>query len=230
MASTQYQVTITMSQATVDALTENGFILNAFKAVKATVGRGAPLVWSQTRSFTSSTVLTWTDTYQAYTSETAIVPNERIAVGNAYPISLDDTLNVTASSGAGSVMGGGVQQAITIMNQTRDLFTGGISQAEPGGSDAPVCALPLYGDQPAVIAPVEKVLLMFSTMPIQPGTVVEQAPSQGILIDLTDAPARSVAYDINQGWSWDGGNWAEIVGPATNLVPLLIDTSGPSVP
>lgn len=64
---------------------------------------------------------------------------------------------------------------------------------------------------------------MFSTTPVNTGTVIFQAYSPGVLIDLTGVNSRSLAYDINAGWIWDGGAWARQIAPAENLVPLLIE-------
>jgi hypothetical protein len=75
-----------------------------------------------------------------------------------------------------------------------------------------------------VIAPIEKILLMFSTKPLNTGAVVEQAYSSSIMVDLTANNTRDVSYDINKGWSWDGGSWAQQVPAQTNLVPLLIES------
>jgi hypothetical protein len=85
-----------------------------------------------------------------------------------------------------------------------------------------VCASPLHGNMLDVVAPVEQVLLMFSSSPINTGTVVYKASSQGLLIDLRSAAQRTVQFDINKGWSWGGGAWAQSVRPNTDLVPLLI--------
>jgi len=87
----------------------------------------------------------------------------------------------------------------------------------------PLCAFPLFGNNMDVIIPIEKVLLMFSTTPVNTGTVIEQSYGSGLLIDLTAENHRSVGYDINKGWSWGGYSWAQSVPPSAELVPLLIE-------
>jgi hypothetical protein len=85
--------------------------------------------------------------------------------------------------------------------------------------------------------PLLKVALMFSTAAMPPGTVLapsrpksptgsgvrtqEASFSHALLVDLQDAPggSRSVAYDINGGWSWGNETWASMV---TDLVSALI--------
>lgn len=224
-ALTNYAVNISMPQATVEALSQNNFILYGFKAVKTTA-KGAPLVWFQTTQFGLSTVVSWSEQYQAYTSTSHIIPNGEIIASNSYPISLDNTLNVTGGTGTGTVdTTTGTPGAISINNQTTTQFTCGISQTQPNGSVTSMCAFPLFGGMLDVIAPIEQVLLMFSTTPVNTGTVIEQSYSAGVFIDLTGEPSRTVNFDINAGWSWDGGPWAKSIPANSNLVPLMIQSS-----
>jgi hypothetical protein len=220
--ATQYSVDISMDDESVRALAGGNFVLYGFKAVK-TSAAGAPLVWFETRQFGRRTEIGWTERYQAYTSPSQIIPNGRILAANSYDIDLDETLHVTSSRGSGSVdTRRSMAQAISISNETNTQFTCGISQSNPEGGVTPMCALGLYGGMGDVIAPIEQVLLMFSAMPMSTGTVITRAPSLGIVIDLTDANARSVSYDVNAGWSWGGAPWARQVAAQEDLVALLI--------
>lgn len=224
--ATGYSVQITMSQATVDGLTASGFNLFGFKAVQAAAGGGAPLVWFQTKEFGLKTTVSWEEQYQAYTSLSAIIANGQITEANSYDIGLGQTLNVTSTSGTGTVdVTHGTAGAISISNGIKSQFTCGISQTQADGTVAAMCAFPLYGLNLDLIAPIEKVLLMFSTSPVNTGTVIEQAYSPGILIDLTGENSRDVSYDINEGWSWGGSSWAAPVNAGDSLVPLLIENS-----
>ena len=148
--------------------------------------------------------------------------NGQIDASYATDINLGQMLNVVAG-GTGAVVDGGPATAISIQNTTATPFTCGISEMT-AGSAKPLCAFPLYGNQMDVMAPIEKVLLMFSTTPINTGTVIEQAYSSGIFIDLTSAQQRAVKFDINNGWDWGGFAWARQVAPNSNLVPLLIES------
>lgn len=225
LGGTSYEVKIAMDQNTVTLLNQGNFFLYGFKAVRTTQA-GAPLVWFQTKQYGLSTDLQWQEDYQAYTSTSQIVPQGQIKATNSYPIGLDNTLNVTNATGTGSVdTTQGTVGAITIHNQTTTQFACGISQTEPGGTVTPMCAFPLYGGNLDVIAPIEQVLLMFSSTPVNTGTVIEQAYSPGIIIDLTAENTRQVNYDINMGWTWDGGTWAASVQASQSLVPLLIQSS-----
>ena len=224
-----YTVSVAMDQQTVDSLFGGGFFLYGFKAVKA-AGNGAPLVWFKSQDFSLDTTVQWEVLYQAYTSKSSIIPNGTIKATSPYDIDLDQTLNVTSPTGTGAVdTTVGVPGAISIMNLTTTQFTCGISQQQASGDYSPMCAFNLFGNNLDVIAPIEKVFLMFSTNPVNTGTVVMQAYSPGLLIDLTGAPGneRTVMYDINAGWSWEGGaSWAKAYPANANLVPILIQSSG----
>ena len=226
-SATNYGVTITMSSTTVSALVSGNYFLYGFKAVQATQGGGAPLVWFQTDTYSTSTAVSWQEQYQAYTSNSAIIPNGEVVASFSADIDLGQTLQVQAG-GIGDVVSGGPATAISILNQTTKQYTCGVSQMQ-NGTSSPICAFPLYGTQMDVIAPIERVLLMFSTLPVNTGTVIEQAYSSGILIDLTSSNQRSVTFDINLGWSWGGYSWAQQVPPNSDLVPLLIESDSVSL-
>lgn len=223
---TDYKVNITMTPDTVQALLNAGFNLYGFKAVQATNQGGAPLVWFKTDVFSVDTEISWVKEYEAYTSRSEIISNGQITASFSTDITLGQTLNVE-SGGVGSVVNGGPATAISIFNTTSTQFTCGISE-EVEGQAKPLCAFPLFGNNLDVIAPIEKVLLLFSTNPVNTGTVIMQAYGPGVLIDLTSSNERNVSYDINQGWSWGGFSWAQQVAANANLVPLLIETSGTS--
>ncbi|HEU5469665.1 MAG TPA: hypothetical protein VFV67_03360 [Actinophytocola sp.] len=219
-----YTVSVLMSKETVNNLSQNNFVLYGFKAVRTTLP-GAPLVWFQTTAYGETTELNWTQRFRAYTSRSKIVPGGLIRATNSYDIDLGQTLEVTDKSGTGSVVLAGNPGAVSILNQTSTEFTCGVSEMQPDGGVTPMCAFPLFGNNLDVIAPVERILLTFSTTPVNTGTVIYQAYSPGVLIDLTGTDSRTVGYDINAGWSWGGGAWGRQIAPSQNLVPLLIETS-----
>lgn len=230
LRATQYEVDVEIPSDSVRRLSELGFNLYAFKAVQAATTGGAPLVWFKLspEDYSEKTTIDWRVQYQAYTSRSTIIPNGRVTATFSTNIDLGQTLTVERNrGGGGEVTTGGPRQAISILNQTEVEYTCGISQLVEGTPN-PMCAFPLLGGNMDVIAPIEKILLMFSTTPVNTGTVIFQAYSEGLLIDLTSANTRSVRYEVNKGWSWGGFNWAQRVTANQNLVPLLIET--PQVP
>jgi len=213
-----------MDSNTVQQLLSNNFSLYGFKAVQTTQSGGAPLVWFQTLTYSTNTAVSWTESYQAYTSAQANLssPTTQITASNANAINLGQTMNV-AAGGIGTVVNGGNPVAISILNQTTTQYTCGISQAATGGATTPLCAFPLFGGNMDVMAPISKVLLMFSSAAVNTGTVIQQAYSPGIFIDLTANNNVAVSYDINKGWSWGGASWAQSVVANQDMAPLLIE-------
>lgn len=224
VTSTLYGIDFTLSQETLTALTSGNYNLYGFKAVKTAQGGGAPLVWFQLppANLSATMSLKWTEQYQAYTSTSAIISGGQVTAGFNVGIDLGQQLTVGAN-GTGPVVAGTNPQAITIRNTISQPFTCGISQSAADGSTNPMCAFPLYGNQLDAIVPIEKVLLLFSSTPVNTGTVIEQAYGPGILVDLTgEAHRDGISYDINKGWAWGGFSWAQSVPADDSVVPLLI--------
>lgn len=216
-------LTVSMSAQTVTELTHSGYVLYGFKAVGSSDQAGLPLVWFATQAYSLTTTVSWRETHQAYTirdSLSAFVP-VRIRAVAAYAISVGQTLEVTEPNGIGVVVADGGLGVISIINQTASPLGCGLSQ--PQGDDAaPICAFPLHGHSVQVMAPMARLFLMFATAPLPPGTPIQRALGPGVLMDFEGANERSLRFDINQGWSWDGGPWAETVPSGSDIVPLLI--------
>lgn len=222
---TNYQITLTLDQDSADELQQEGYSLYAFKAVQ-TSAKGSPVVWFATTDYGLTATISWQEQYQGYTSKSDPVPDGQISVSNAYNMDLNQTLNITSPTGTGQVdTTTGTPRAVTIYNQTTTAFTCGLSQQQGNGTYSPLCAFPLHGGSEDLIAPIEKVLLMFATQQVNTGTVIEKAFGPGVLIDLTEAASRAVAYNIDAGWNAGGASWAQKVPPNANLVPILIQSS-----
>jgi hypothetical protein len=223
---TPYSVTISMSLSTVQQLLSSNFQLYGFKAVQTSGGGGAPTVWFNTSNLSTTTAVDWVEQYQAYTSNTVnFGPNTQIVASFSADIGLNQTLNVQLGGG-GPVTDGSTPGAITIFNTTSTQYTCGINQMQSvGGAQVPtpLCAFPLYGNMQDIIAPVERVLFMFSTTPVNTGTVIYEMSSGGLLIDLTAENERAVSFDINAGWNWGGTSWGQSVPANADLVRLLIE-------
>ncbi len=227
LAATTYTVKITMDADTATGLYNSKYSLYAFKAVTTAVAGGKPTVWFQTMKYSTKTNISWQVQYQAYTSSTEIQPGVTIDASFIENINLGQLLTINSGAGTGVVTGGGSPGTISIYNTTNVDFTCGIAQSANGADGQPMCAFPLIGTEKDVIAPIEKVLLMFATQTVNTGTVIEKAYGPGVLIDLTGAPAnmREVSYKRSFGWDWGGYAWASSTEPNQDLVPLLIDDS-----
>lgn len=219
--ATSYKVDVTMTGETLDGL--KGYHLYGFREVPGPAG-AKPVLWFQTTSFELTSTIAWTEDYQVYTSLDDATQVEPAA---SYPVELGQVLRVTSPTGAGEVTSqGGVDGAISVLNLTSTSFTCGIAQAQPNGSLVPVSVLPLPGNSANQIVPDEKIILMFATVPLNTGVVVEQAYSPAILIDLTGVSNRSVSYDIQSGWSWQNqAGWATLYSATQDLLPLIKPTA-----
>ncbi|MDJ1159088.1 hypothetical protein QNA08_12660 [Chelatococcus sp. SYSU_G07232] len=209
-----------MNKKTIEQLKNNGFALYGFKAVKTASAGGAPLVWFQSTSFLGTTQVAWEELYQAYVSTDEIIANGRISASSAADIDLNQTMNVD-KNGNVTVVRDGTDGAISINNQANPQWTCGISQKSNGKAN-PMCAIPLFGNMLDVIAPIERVLLMFASNTVNTGTVIYKAYSSGVLIDLTSSRQRSVYFDVNNGWDWGNASWGKPVQAQESIVPLLI--------
>jgi len=214
----QYSVTVTMSGATVQALYQSGYFLNAFGVVRSSDHAASPVVWMQSQSYMQNTVLTWTGDLQGYLSASSLVVGGRISVGFSEPMSLGQLL--TVNNGSGVVSDSGVPNSISILNSSTTPFVTGLVQGS-SPNVGPICALPLYGQGLQIIQPVPSIFLMMSTISQTPGTVVVRSTGPGMLFSLSDSAQRTVSYDINQGWSAGGMVWAQNVPANAPLSPLL---------
>ena len=177
--------------------------------------------------------MSWTEAYLAYSSISEIVPDAQITPFFAADIELGQLLTV-GSDGGGRVGGGGTPGAISILNQGSTPYTCGIC-VPSNGNMAPICAFPLYGNQMDTVTPLNRILLMFSSRQLPPGTVVGLSTAESlqaelraaftpmILIDLEGASEREVSFDINTGWDWGGAPWAQQEPANANLASLLIE-------
>lgn len=214
--ATNYQVTISVSNESLQALSSGGFSLCALKAIATTAGGGQPLYWQVTKQLANSMSVQWASQYAAYTSR----QTSDINIISMVPIDYGQIANLPD----GTVTEGGLADAMSMLNQSNAQYTCGLA----GGmaqSLSPIAAFPLYGYMMNAYAPIEKVLLMFTTYPAAPGVTAARSYAQGLLVDLTSATSREVSYDFNSGWSWGEAAWGEIVPPNALLAPVLIQLS-----
>ena len=241
MGGAERQVKLTMRAETVTALLGSGFYLYGLRGARSSDLSGRPLVWFGTRRYSLNNEFACADQYEAYVSTSPLVAGGRVVVGSSFAIGLGQTLQVEAG-GVGAVLGAGPPSAISFSNLTATEFTCGLTSPR-GGAFAPVCAFPLHGNTLGVLAPGQRLLLLFCTSPVAAGAVAGRgaeedregvaapdlfgaagAVSSGILIDLTTAGPFGVTFDIDEGWSWGEQAWGQTVAPGADLVPLLIET------
>jgi hypothetical protein len=221
----QFTINIEMDQNTVESLSDAGFYLYAFKAVKSSIKRGAPLVWFKTKEYSKETAVTWEVKFSAFTSKvTDLKDGTKITASAPYPIDLGGLFTVTSETGTGDVTTDGSPGGISIRNKTEKQFTCGISQVSSSGTNQ-LCALPLFGGNLDLFVPIEQVLLTFATNEVNTGTVIYQAYAPSLMVDLTGETSRTVTYDLNKNWKDNTAGWARKIPVNDDLVPLLIQSS-----
>jgi len=216
-SATVYQVTIELSASTVQQLQAGNFSLCALKAIATTAGGGQPTLWLVTQNYSKTTMIEWQPAYQAYVSQSTGV----VLIATTTPIDYGQIMSIAE----GKVTGGGVADGMSILNNTTAQYTSGLAAAPGGGNPTPMAAFPLFGNMMNAFAPVEEILLMFTNYPATAGAGLTRAYAEALLIDMEGATPRTVSFDINSGWSWGGGAWAQTIQPNALLAPVLIDVT-----
>jgi hypothetical protein len=226
--SNTYSVTINIPAATLAKLAANSYSLYAFKVVKGPKG-SVPVVWFSTQTFEEQTIVSWTEQYNAYTSQSQqLNPNTHIVATASCGVDLGDLVTV-AAGGIPTVQEGPDPLGVSILNNTTTDFVCGLSQQQGTSSTYnPVCAFPLIGSMQDEIIPIEQVFLMFATQEVDTGTVLEMSISWGALIDLTSNNQMIATYDLTQLGGWIQAPDVTPYQPDTSLVPLLIPGSAKS--
>lgn len=212
-------ITIQMERPTLAALNASGYSLLAFTAVQVSDTAAQPLVWLRTQQYMENTEVAYGTGFEAFTTEFPGQGNP-VVPGFSTAIQAGETLWVNTSFGAGEVKEEGEADAVTIANQTSTPLGCGICQPV-NGAFAPVCLLPLHGNNGQVIVPGAAILLLFSTAPAAEGTPVETASGPGVLLNVGVQPQPQVSYDIDRGWDWGEAAWGQAVPFGTPLGPLL---------
>ncbi|OMQ09750.1 hypothetical protein [[Flexibacter] sp. ATCC 35103] len=221
-----FTTTINLNQEDVRILKSEGYSLYGFKSVNAS-GDGSPTVWFNlpAEKILGSIKITWQDDFQAYISTNTIAPKTRIEAMSTVETDLGQLVSIERGSANLEVSTDGIHGAISFLNKDSQRFSVGISQVVNGRSSI-LCAFPILGSGSSrVITPVPKIALIFSTEQIEIGTVITKAMSSGAFINLKDNNSRVVNYNVDEGWSADGGPWLKSFNAFTDLKKLLIENA-----
>lgn len=202
-AATAFNLSIAMSDATLEGIDKLGSELYLFKASASSMLGGAPTVWSSTTAFSNDTEISWTETFAAYAAIGQVRSGVTFNGSSAKNIDLGSTLLVGANATT-KVADGGQPGWIEITNTTTTQYACGLAQPNvTNGKVSPICAFPLYGKHSDLIQPIQKVALVFASAGYAQGTVIEGSIGPAVLVDLTKTQHVALSYDINNGWSWD---------------------------
>lgn len=213
-----YSVGISMSSQKRNEM--NGkYKLYVFRAVKGQ-GTGKPVVWQRIDNIYNSMGVHFEGQCGAYIA----APDITFISGRTdVEIDLGQIMAVDAY-GNPTILTGGPSDAILISNQSSKKFTCGISEyVSSTGTFNPLCAFDLLEHYENVLAPIQRVLLIFATNVIETAMVVRQAMSDGIVIDLTKNNNRSVEYTDDGFWVPDSMDGTTRVKSQDPLSPFLIN-------
>ena len=232
----QRQIEIRMDPSTVEGLHGSGFLLYGFRAVRSRNRAARGLVLFARRDFSATTFVRLESAFRGCTSYEPIVAGRQIRSGFSADLMPGQTL-VFGDGGTGQAKGLGPVDALGFHNTGSRRMTCGVAERRAAEA-VPYCAVPVFPGFAEAVSPTDKVLLIFSTTTLAPGTVVEslfelaagggstvarRGASPGMLADLAAPGARSLDFGLGSGWRWGDAPWARPVSPTESLVPLLVE-------
>lgn len=220
---TTYSVKISLDDTTLNAL-NNGFKLQVFKGVKAaSPAGGLPTVWLTVDQFSNEVVLSWQENYGGYFSKTSVQEGNVVDVSTSNPMSPGDVITLSNSGSSSVSTIGGVPGAYCFESQKTDMWTSGLISAVNGKDPTPICAFPQYGAVGNIMAPYDKILVLFTQGQVDTGAVLETALSKSVSVILsTLTPTATLAFNINTGWDTMGNPQAKQNPQNFALAPDLI--------
>jgi hypothetical protein len=184
-------------------------------------------VWAPTTAYRTSKTLDWSDGPYGYACTDELGDGTVVRGCDRQRTDLGGIVDVGAHAVTSADPRAGDPRFVTVRNTTAGQFTCGLAESAPlgGGGPAPYCAFPLYGGNLVFLAPLPRVALAFTSLPLGAGAVALHLVGPTVLVDLarTAGPA-ALGYDIDRGWSWRGP-YAAPVGIG-GLAEALIVPSG----
>lgn len=220
--ATAQQIVVQLDPTSLMALKDLGYALYALQGFATTNAEGEALAWFATTAFSESTAITSTMTYAAYVEDTAQTGPGVITRMVSTPAALGDI--VTFADDGLTVSNGGYPGGVTIVNTTNTPYVAGLSSANPdaAGEQAAFAAVPLYGLAEDIVAPLDSLLVTFSTAGTQIGAPLPYSMSQSLLIDMSGQTQMEASFDINKGWSFNGAAWGKTVPAGADLFAVLV--------
>lgn len=222
-AATKYTVTINISNDQLQFLHSNGFILYGFKGVNSSCPECQPLTWVVTDNYLSRTQITWQDQFSVYDSFVEIRDGAQIAIAYQTMITLGQTGTIQPRTAMITVTSG-TKGEITIKDMyEKSPLTTGLSQLVDG-QYSQFCACPIMMNEVITLEPGEYVVFFFATRPYSTGTVIMQALSPGIQINVVGSgtTSPSVVYNSN-GWRDNKQPWVTQIPIGASLHEYLVN-------
>jgi hypothetical protein len=231
MTESAPEVSIRMSQETLDALVASGCFLYGLSAVRSADAAGRPAAWLQTDRYAMHTRVRPPRELLAFTAlqTPPLLDGVRVEPGFHVPARAGQTLVAGLAGGGGEMREWGAADAISLLNTTAGPLTGGLA-CTAGGEATPLYVAPLHGGWLQIVVPLPKLLLFVSPYPAPPGTVVATSTGPGVLVTFTPGAECALEFDADRGWSWPQGVRAHAVPAQSDLVRLLVEYPAPDGP
>lgn len=230
-AGPSYTIVLTLSPGTVRRLAAGGFRLCLLHAVRCDTADGVPLVWATTTAYAPTTTLEWSASPYGYAATGRTADGSPGGARDMSPVALGQVLDVAANALTSIDPQPGDPRYVTVRGTAptgpAGMACGAAERApgapdSPGGPDgpAPYCCFPLYGGAFVLLAPLPRVALAFTALPLDAGTAVRYLPGPAVLADVGAAGRVELAYDIDAGWSWRDPNVSAV--PLGGLTRALV--------
>lgn len=221
-----YTIDLTLPPGTVRALAAGGFRLCLMHSVRCDTADGVPLIWATTSEYAPTTSLTWTAVPYGYAATGRTADASPNGARDLRQVALGQVLDVAANALTRVDPLPGDPRFVTVRSTASAPMACGAAEQAPVGprSPAPYCCFPLYGGAFVFLAPVPRVALAFTALPVTAGTAVRHLPGPAVLADLGERGRVELAYDIDTGWSWRDPTVTPV--PLNGLTRALVVPTG----
>jgi len=218
-----YSVTITIDDNSIRQLYASGYQLCCLLATQVGDASTLPLLWSTTKSYMETNVVSWPTTCTVFTAAAPAGPlaaGDVVTAGWSTPMSLGQLLTVQAT-GTGTVSNDGEPGVFAVLNASTTGLLCGLAAA-----GLPLCALPLPGQTGQVVNSLPKIMLFFANGQLPPlGTAIDKWPggrTAALLVDASQGNNPTVGFNLNTGWNYQQQGWGTPVPFTEALAPYLI--------
>ncbi|MFE5588163.1 hypothetical protein [Kitasatospora sp. NPDC056531] len=232
---TGYRVILTIDSDSTNYLTKEGFTLYGFKAIATGSKSSQPLVWFADSLYSTDNDIEWRQDYNTYGAP--YKAGDVISSRHEESINSGEIYRINQPNGMGPKPEAqpNPEQNIQVMNNAASgEVYGGLSQKRLNFKEEfrPLNRTELAHGVTVRIWPVEQILLYFSTAKKSEGSVVTQASTRAIVVNLTDSNLRRIGWSKDNGWLWDWdessktwlskANWASRIDSGTDFTSKLI--------
>ncbi|SFF23418.1 hypothetical protein SAMN05216251_11016 [Actinacidiphila alni] len=221
-----HTIDLRLPAATVRALTAGGFRLCLMHAVRCDTADGVPLVWATTSAYAPTTELTWSAVPYGYAATGRRTDGSPGGARDVRQVAPGQVLDVAANALTSIDPLPGDPRLVTVRSTGPTAMACGAAEVPPDGAEvpAPYCCFPLYAGTFVFLAPVPRVALAFTALPLAAGTAVNHLPGPAVLADVGGIGPVSLMFDIDKGWSWSDPRVGTV--PLNGLSRALILPSG----